>query len=52
VEDVLYAYASKLKVENPAHSFIIDTSDNNVKDLFTKTKWEERRPLQKCEHTL
>ncbi|CAG8466883.1 3832_t:CDS:2 [Scutellospora calospora] len=41
VEDVLYAYASKLEYEQPAHSFIIDTSDNNIKNLFTKTEWEE-----------
>ncbi|KAF0551172.1 hypothetical protein F8M41_023588 [Gigaspora margarita] len=38
VEDVLYAYASKLEYEQPAHSFIIDTSDNNIKILFTKTE--------------
>ncbi len=41
MEDVLYAYASKLKVENPAHSFIIDTSDDNIKNLFNENEWEE-----------
>ncbi|CAG8801879.1 19665_t:CDS:2 [Gigaspora margarita] len=41
VENVLYAYASKLEYEQPTHSFIIDTSDNNIKNLFTKTEWEE-----------
>ena len=41
VKDVLYAYASKLQVEKLAHSFIIDTSDDNIKVLFNKTEWDE-----------
>ncbi|CAG8632796.1 3026_t:CDS:2, partial [Acaulospora colombiana] len=41
VEDVLYAYALKLEYEQPAHSFIIDTSDDNIKNLFTKKEWEK-----------
>ncbi|CAG8694018.1 9815_t:CDS:2, partial [Ambispora gerdemannii] len=41
VEDVLYAYTLKLKAENPAHSFIIDTSDDNIKNLFNENEWEE-----------
>ncbi|RIB09808.1 hypothetical protein C2G38_240010 [Gigaspora rosea] len=41
VEDVLYAYTLKLEYEQPAHSFIIDTSDDNIKNLFTKKEWEE-----------
>ena len=41
VEDVLYSYASKLKYEQSALSFIIDTSDNDIKKLFTKEEWDE-----------
>ncbi|CAG8628021.1 1095_t:CDS:2, partial [Diversispora eburnea] len=41
VEDVLYVYASKLEYEQPAHSFIVDTSDDDIKNLFTKEEWEE-----------
>ncbi|CAJ0896235.1 19606_t:CDS:1, partial [Entrophospora sp. SA101] len=42
-EDILYEYTSKLEYEQFAqfaHSFIIDTSDVNIKDLFAKIEWE------------
>ncbi|CAG8606884.1 9285_t:CDS:2, partial [Diversispora eburnea] len=41
VEDVLYVYASKLEYEQSAHSFIVDTSDDDIKNLFTEEEWEE-----------
>ncbi|RHZ44380.1 hypothetical protein Glove_735g5 [Diversispora epigaea] len=36
IKDVLYMYMSKLEYEQPAHSFIVDTSDDDIKNLFTK----------------
>ena len=47
MKDVLYAYASKLQVEKLAHSFIIDTSDDNIKVLFNKTEWDEIMNINK-----
>ncbi|KAG9296445.1 hypothetical protein G9A89_015037 [Geosiphon pyriformis] len=41
VEDLLYAHSSKFEYEQPVHSFIVDTSDDNIKNLFIKKEWEE-----------
>ncbi|CAI2185302.1 102_t:CDS:2, partial [Funneliformis geosporum] len=41
VEDVLYTYATKLKIEKLVHSFIIDTTDGNIKNLFSEAEWKE-----------
>ncbi|RUS26098.1 hypothetical protein BC938DRAFT_471240 [Jimgerdemannia flammicorona] len=35
VEDVLYEYAKNLAHESPIHSFIVDTSDATVMNLFS-----------------
>ncbi len=35
-------YSLCIHVENAScHFFIIDTSDDNIKNLFNKTEWEE-----------
>ncbi|CAG8680021.1 12189_t:CDS:2 [Acaulospora colombiana] len=29
-----------MEIEKPAHSFIIDTTDDNIKNLFSETEWD------------
>ncbi|CAO0799140.1 unnamed protein product [Mucor circinelloides] len=41
VEDVLYTFGADQERENAVHSFIIDTSDSEVKNLFTNDEWAE-----------
>ncbi|RUP06167.1 hypothetical protein BC936DRAFT_140443, partial [Jimgerdemannia flammicorona] len=41
IEDVLYEYAKKLPYESPVHSFIIDTSNATVMDLFNDEDREQ-----------
>ncbi|KAG1140609.1 hypothetical protein G6F37_012184 [Rhizopus arrhizus] len=41
VEDVLYDYGLELEREHAVHSFILDTSDQEMKKLFTGQEWDE-----------
>ncbi|KAI8972122.1 hypothetical protein BDB01DRAFT_909472 [Pilobolus umbonatus] len=41
VEDALYKYGLKLKEDDPVFSFILDTADPNIKQLFTDEEWKE-----------
>ena len=47
VEDVLHAYALKLEKEQLAHSFIVDTSDDNIRGLFSEIEWREIMSVNK-----
>ncbi|KAG1490464.1 hypothetical protein G6F47_012252 [Rhizopus delemar] len=41
VEDVLYDYGMELEREHAVHSFILDTSNPEMKKLFTGQEWGE-----------
>ncbi|PKC10053.1 hypothetical protein RhiirA5_272604 [Rhizophagus irregularis] len=41
VEDIIYKYGSKLKYENLVHSFVLDTDDKKIRDLFSANEWNE-----------
>ncbi|CAG8657054.1 2459_t:CDS:10, partial [Funneliformis caledonium] len=41
VEDIIYKYGSTLKHENLVHSFVLDTDDKNIRDLFSANEWNE-----------
>lgn len=41
MEDVLYDFGMELEREHAVHSFILDTSDPEMKKLFTGQEWDE-----------
>ncbi|CAJ0863778.1 15848_t:CDS:10, partial [Entrophospora sp. SA101] len=38
-EDIIFEYAKNLSYESPTHSFIIDTENKNIKELFEDEDW-------------
>jgi len=41
VEDIIYKYGSTLKHENLVHSFVLDTDDKKIRNLFSENEWNE-----------